>query len=206
MSGLSVCCRVMAPKLRRVEGTPTITVPYFLVVKINRQWLQILIEESYCTAMWQKLKHRRRPDRILSSQLVKQRHATTQSFGYRIAINQGGKRISRTFIGHSNHHDLINICGTGPGWTNRLITGRKICIAVHRCITSDQPTHRMGHDIETQIGSFQGFLQALNLSYQLARICHIVEAPVVREDVESVMVAVYSRIVPIRFAIPRVIP
>src|SRR4051794_15388584 len=59
----------------------------------------------------------------------------------------------------------------------------------------------MRHDVELQIGTSELRLQLCDTPDELARVRDVVLAPVVRKDIERILVTIRARIVPIAIAI-----
>src|SRR5215216_1607529 len=94
--------------------------------------------------------------------------------------------------------------GAQPRWLNRTITFRQVSVAIHRGVASNQPAHRVRHDVEFEIGALQPALQALDASDKFSRVADVVLPPVVWKDVESVLVTIRAGILPVTLTIARV--
>jgi len=64
--------------------------------------------------------------------------------------------------------------------------------------------HRMRHDIELQIRALQLRLELGDAPDEFACVADVVLAPVVRKDIERVLITIGARIVPIAVAITSV--
>src|SRR4051812_38510217 len=63
----------------------------------------------------------------------------------------------------------------------------------------------MGDDVEAQVGPIEPELQSLYAAHEQARGLDVVATPVVREDVEGILIAAFGRVVPVALAVAAVV-
>src|SRR5215217_3089330 len=98
------------------------------------------------------------------------------------------------------------MCCAAPRRLNWTVAFRQICIAIHRSVAGNQPSHRMRYDVEFQIRTVELVLQTVDAPHELASVSDVVPPPVVCVDVEGVLITIRSGVGPVAVTITGVPP
>src|SRR2546423_1990384 len=188
-----------------VRGRPMVATPDRGVVEVEAQGAQVFVEEARLRAVRQQLENGGRGHHVLARELAEKVEARARALGHGVAVKQRRERLRRALVRRAEHENLVDEAGAAPVGPRLRAFGREVSVAVHRGVASDEPAHRVGDDVEAKVGPTEPELEGLDASDEQARRLDVVATPVVREDVERVLIAAFGRVVPVALAVAAVV-